>query len=641
MNIINFPTETIKKWDKQVRNLMAYKLKENQYIDCSHWYLPNYKAGYNLFKLINLQRICLPTNFLNYSANGKDVNTILITKKIIKKSNTKKQINNLLDKYKLKMAQNPTKRKEYEECNPTHFLKNTNSYIKLIEENINDIREIIKENKLINLEELNNISKKEWSKKEYKTLKNEMCKNLEYDIKDYILKRININEWKIDLDKLSYDEELQGYEIFIDESLKNEKAGYGIYYCKQHEYNYYDRVDGEQTLSNATLQGILHVLKNFPLNLPIIFGIDRKAVIEVVNNLPKSIKEQQNTLHIDTIRQIIEILEKRTAKIILQHIYSHTTETNTNTNKNQENNNKIDKMMEKYGLERTIRYIEGNKGADYLSDKAIDLPDIPRKICNKYQNEYILLSTRKKKTKIPHPNIIHTRIRKEIKKEIRTQESNELMKKPKYKSLEKYKNQISKYSYEIIKSKKGNTEPERKMMIRLIHESLPTCEKMNRLINKEGKHENQDFYFNKYGKVENNGYCPCCNEYKETVQHLFVECEDETIVCHRKGIHHAINSIMKKYFDNKTYHNIPKFYHDNNNRTEDSETKWNKVLGNYGLIPKEIENWIKNELNKDEKHLTKNIITEITAAIINTNIDIWKYRCKKLYTTMSQQNHPT
>jgi hypothetical protein len=298
-------------------------------------------------------------------------------------------------------------------------------------------------------------------------------------------------------------------------------------------------------------------------------------------------------------------------------------------------------MIEKYGLERTNRYIEGNKGADHLCSLAIELPDTPRKICNKYQNEYIILSKRKRKTKIPHPEIIHTRIRKEIKKEIRSQETNELMKKPKYSTLEKYKNQISKYSYEIIKLKIGNTESERKMMIRLIHESLPTCEKMNRLINKEQKHQNQDFYSNKYGKVENNGYCPCCGEHKETVEHLFIDCKDETIENHRNSIHHAISSIMKKHFGKETRHSIPKFYYDSNNRTEEPDTSWNKKLGNYGMIPKNIEKWIKEELKKDEKPLIKNIITEMTAAIINTNIDIWKYRCKKLYTTMSQQNHPT
>ena len=157
---------------------------------------------------------------------------ITITKKIEGKSSTKRQINDFLDKYKLKMIQNPAKKKEYEEYNPTHFVKNTNVYIKLIENDVSNIKIIINQNKLINLEELNNISKMKWSQKEYKALKKEMCKNNDCNIKNFILKRLNMNQWKIDTDKLIFDNELQGYEIFIDESLKNEKAGYGIYYRK-------------------------------------------------------------------------------------------------------------------------------------------------------------------------------------------------------------------------------------------------------------------------------------------------------------------------------------------------------------------------------------------------------------------------
>ena len=55
MNLIKYPDDMIKRWDKQVRNLMAYKLKENQFIGCAHWYLPNKNYGYNLFKLKDLR----------------------------------------------------------------------------------------------------------------------------------------------------------------------------------------------------------------------------------------------------------------------------------------------------------------------------------------------------------------------------------------------------------------------------------------------------------------------------------------------------------------------------------------------------------------------------------------------------------
>ena len=85
-------------------------------------------------------------------------------------------------------------------------------------------------------------------------------------------------------------------------------------------------MDGEQTLQNATYQGIIDVLKSLPKELPIIFCIDRKAVIDVLENPPTSFKEKQDTLHLDTVNQILEILEERTGKIQFKHIYSHTNE---------------------------------------------------------------------------------------------------------------------------------------------------------------------------------------------------------------------------------------------------------------------------------------------------------------------------
>ena len=68
--------------------------------------------------------------------------------------------------------------------------------------------------------------------------------------------------------------------------LAKGKAGYGIFYRRKHAYNFYDRVEREQTLSNATYQGILHILQNFPYDKNLIFCIDRKAVIDVMENFP-------------------------------------------------------------------------------------------------------------------------------------------------------------------------------------------------------------------------------------------------------------------------------------------------------------------------------------------------------------------
>src|ERR1700679_2928149 len=99
MNIIKFPAPTIKKWDKQARNLLAYKLRENQFIGSLHWYLPNNKYGYNLFKLTDLQTICLPANYLNYSANFIDVYARRSTLAIFDQSLITEQSATLLSRY--------------------------------------------------------------------------------------------------------------------------------------------------------------------------------------------------------------------------------------------------------------------------------------------------------------------------------------------------------------------------------------------------------------------------------------------------------------------------------------------------------------------------------------------------------------
>ena len=57
-----------------------------------------------------------------------------------------------------------------------------------------------------------------------------------------------------------YDEEYQGYEVYIDESLKKQKnkldkAGYGIHFMRKHKYNFY-----ESSLGNP-LQNDFFLLK--------------------------------------------------------------------------------------------------------------------------------------------------------------------------------------------------------------------------------------------------------------------------------------------------------------------------------------------------------------------------------------------
>src|SRR5271163_4830936 len=150
------------------------------------------------------------------------------------------------------------------------------------------------------------------------------------------------------------------YEIYVDKTEKNKMAGYGIY-CKQNsQNNFYSRVKGEQTLQNATYQGILHVLKGIPKNVVINFIIDKKTIIDVFNKYPTTYKNRQDSLHLDTLIQIENILKNQTAKIQFKHCYSHTKDMNVmdNTEKINFKAKKLEKLANLYGEEDAYRLVD-------------------------------------------------------------------------------------------------------------------------------------------------------------------------------------------------------------------------------------------------------------------------------------------
>ena len=533
MNLMKYSDKQISKWDKAAKNLMAYKLRENQYIGSAHWYLPNNQYGYNLFKLADLQKICLVSNFLSYGANFIDKYAKRSTKAIFGESMINDQTDAMLNKYKLRVVHNSAYDKDHQQSHPMNYFTNKTLLKNLVELGVDNVEDLIQENnKLISLQNLNALFNREWERRKYTHLKKQMCKNKSTKVKQHIIKRLERDiEWEFYPDNFYFDEENQGYEVYIDESLKKDKAGYGVYLRRKHQYNFYDRVDGEQTLQNATYHGILHVLKGFPTDEPLIMIIDRKAVINVMENFPTTYRNQQNSLHMDTLNQIQERLKQRTASIKFMHAYSHTNEGNHDADTLDKNLKKKGKMYTKYGELRTERYVAGNMAADKLADKGVEKEDVFSSPFNKHQNEYLVQSTRKKATKKnTFKGVINTRVRKTIKQIIRTDYAQAIIRKDKYETIQKYQTKTSKHSDFIIRSKMFTYEPEKNLMVKMLHGSLPTCEKMNRLVETEmyGNYSSS-FYTEKYGRVTNEGYCPCCDDKPETIRHLFVECQNEQI----------------------------------------------------------------------------------------------------------------
>ena len=80
------------------------------------------------------------------------------------------------------------------------------------------------------------------------------------------------------------------------------------------------------------------------------------------------------------------------------------------------------------------------------------------------------------------------------------------------------------------------------------------------------------------------------------------------------------------------------FYYDDTNQENEPNEKWNLFLGNLGILPKEAEKHIYDMFDDDHKSSTKYVIGDISQAIMEQNIEIWKYRCKRLYGPINNTN---
>ncbi len=164
----------------------------------------------------------------------------------------------------------------------------------------------------------------------------------------------------------------------------------------------------------------------------------------------------------------------------------------------------------------------------------------------------------------------------------------------------------------------------------MIHNTLPTCDRIFKLVEAEkNKPQQDDFFQNKYGKVTNGGMRPCCNLEKETVEHLFSHCTNKEISYQRDSIYNRIRKTLK----NKagiTSRPTP-FFHNSHNQSVEPSTKWDLQLGNLGLLPHDFVKWVKSEMDPENPVSLKYVIPDITKAIMKSNLKIWKHRCKILY----------
>ena len=106
---------------------------------------------------------------------------------------------------------------------------------------------------------------------------------------------------------------------------------------------------------------------------------------------------------------------------------------------------------------------------------------------------------------------------------------------------------------------------------------------------------------------------------------LFFECENTQIEEIREQLKSQVKKAVKHYLpDSKISTKFIGTQYNNN-------PKWDNYLASLGLIPNTTVKEIQELLEDEQKHTLKTIIADIAKNIMNTNIDIWKHRCKILY----------
>ena len=65
--------------------------------------------------------------------------------------------------------------------------------------------------------------------------------------------------------------------------------------------------------------------------------------------------------------------------------------------------------------------------------------------------------------------------------------------------------------------------------------------------------------------------------------------------------------------------------------TINNKPNWDNYLASLGLIPNKTVQELKRKLNEEQLPSLKYIIADMSNFIMETNIEIWKFRCKCLY----------
>jgi hypothetical protein len=153
--------------------------------------LPYKWYGFNLFRLKDLQKICIIPNFISYAANFIDKYSAQSTAVIFHEGEIKELATTILKKYRLEIYKNPEHYDYVSEKQVNKFIFNKLKIYKLMKANIENIDDFFNELILKDKNELEEEFDIKMTRISYNNLKKEVCKPDSNAIIDNILKKIN------------------------------------------------------------------------------------------------------------------------------------------------------------------------------------------------------------------------------------------------------------------------------------------------------------------------------------------------------------------------------------------------------------------------------------------------------------------
>jgi len=551
MQVMIFDKKYLKELDDFIARCIQRKMRVSTRSSKKELYLKEDDMGWGLKSLQDIQTHTIITSLLDYGLNSEDEETKEVTRIIQEeKTETIQKIEQVLKKeYKMQLK----RIKEEDYLGIGNYTEREPIIEKLEEEGITMINTIIDQTK--DETKTRSKMKSEFNIKRNYTL--EEHEKLTKDLSPTILRTVhpltlylvkkkpekytNINLAKVQTDPNNKND----YWVYTDGSCNNNKedlrSGYGISISKiDNKDNIQMRTRGEQTVNNAEIQAVEHVLLIWPIDKNITIWSDSEFVLHTCNTYKnKKEKEKRKLKYKDIFDRIDKIVKMRIetgAKTEFRRVYSHTKdikEINTTIkikNKRYETLVKhYEQMIKMYGAEVTNIIVDGNERADTLANYALGRETYKLPSVTPEHGEYVILPIKKKRKSKIKERVILDQVKEGLKENIYEQRKKKWLNYIKKEHESKFKEMTAEEidweaSTQIYKIKSSKYEKKKNMIYKLQHDKFFTKPKAMAKIIEEMSKERIGWYNNKYGNMKNLE-CVYCKRKIETVEHMVEECE--------------------------------------------------------------------------------------------------------------------